>query len=356
MRIGIITLPLRTNYGGILQNWALQHVLLSLGHDPITIDAYERLSFKGYIKDICRYFYYHVLLHTKYMRSHWYKGRNTNKRIGVFVEKNIIKTMPICDYDESIIDKYGIECVIVGSDQVWRPKYNHRTEDLYLDFLRNRKIKKFVYCASFGSNEWEYSPELTQKCASLASSFNAVSVRETSAVALCQEHLGVKAELVLDPTLLVDGKVYESMCKSIRTKTKPFLAVYCLDTTDAKMRLFKRMAKEFNLNLRIFRAENNAKLSIPKWISMFRDASMIVTDSYHGTIFSIIFRKRFYSMLNVDRGNARVQSLLDQLNLTNQIIDEDTTLFPDVDYSNVTEKLSLLKRTSLQFLNENLQE
>ncbi len=354
MRIGILTQPLRNNYGGILQNWALQQALRELGHDPITIDAHVLLPLKEYVKDICLWLYLDVLKRDYFNRRHRYKKRNTYRITGKFVEKNVSKTRPMSGYDESVIDEYGIEGIIVGSDQVWRPKYNPDIEDLYLDFLKNRDLKKVAYCASFGSNEWEYTPELTQKCASLVKQFNAVSVREASAVALCREHLGIDAELVLDPTLLVDKGVYESLCQSEPASKEPFLAVYCLDKTGAKMDLFNRVAGQFNLKLRVFRAENNVKLSIPQWISMFRDASMIVTDSFHGTVFSIIFGKQFYSMVNVERGNARVQSLLEQLDLTSQIIDENATVFPVVDYSGVNEKLALLRQKSLQFLTDNL--
>lgn len=354
MRIGIITQPLRNNYGGILQNWALQQILIGMGHQPITVDAYELLPFGAYVKDLCRWYYYYVFKHIKLDYPHRYKSRNSFKLSGKFVEKNIVKTRPLDLYEERIIDDYGIDCVIVGSDQVWRPKYNPVIENMFLDFLKNRNIKKLVYAASFGTNEWEYSPGLTLKCSSLIQQFNAVSVREDSAVSLCREYLNVEALHVLDPTLLLGKDEYLSLCEGVQGKKAPFLAVYCLDKTDAKMALFRRLAKHFNLKLRFFSAHQDLKLTVPEWLAMFRDASAVVTDSFHGTVFSIIFEKQFFSILNLVRGKARVESLLDQLDLSSQIIDEDSMSYSIVNYSLVNDKLASLKRKSVQFLADHL--
>jgi len=355
MKVGILTQPLRNNYGGILQNWALQHVLIGLGHDPITIDAFVKYPLKAYLKDLARWVYYDRLKGITVDYPHRYRARDTFKLTGKFVEKYIIKTRPLDRYKEGIIDEYGIDCVIVGSDQVWRPEYNREIENMFLDFLKGRKLKKIAYAASFGSNEWEYTPSLTEKCSSLIKQFDAVSVREASGVDLCKEHLGIEATHVLDPTLLVQKEDYESLCNRVPRKKESFLAVYCLDVTEDKKRLFNRIAERFNLKCRIFSADQDVKLSLPQWLAMFRDASMVVTDSFHGTVFSILFKKQFYSLINNARGNARVTSLLDQqLDLGSQIIDEDSTSFSVVDYEKVDEKLACLKQKSIQFLSENL--
>lgn len=355
MKVGILTQPLRNNYGGILQNWALQHALIGLGHEPITIDAHMKYPLKAYLIELAQWLYNYCFKGVKLDFPHRYNARRTFRLTGKFVEKNIIKTKPLNRYKEGIIDEYGIDCVIVGSDQVWRPKFNLEIENMFLDFLKDRDLKKIAYAASFGSNEWEYSSSLTEKCSSLIKQFDAVSVREASGVDLCKKYFDVDATHVLDPTLLVQREEYETLCKRVPRKNESYLAVYCLDVTEGKKRLFNRIAERFNLKCRIFSADQDVKLSLPQWLAMFRDASMVVTDSFHGTVFSILFKKQFYSLINNARGNARVASLLDQqLELGSQIIDEDSTSFSVVDYEQVDEKLAALRQKSIQFLSENL--
>ena len=157
MRIGIVTQPLEMNYGGILQNWALQQVLKRLGHDPVTIDAYQRFSTPHYVYNWVR----GKLMRMMGKKSNMplrYHGAMRSKQTGEFIEKHIVKTRVMWDYKPEVVKKYKLEGLVVGSDQVWRIWYSrNHLEDMYLRFAAGQPLKKrVVYAASLGVDEWEY--------------------------------------------------------------------------------------------------------------------------------------------------------------------------------------------------------
>ena len=116
--------------------------------------------------------------------------------------------------------------------------------------------------------------------------------------------------MVLDPTLLLKKEDYFELCKDVPVETKPILVAYVLNINESILKSCKTLAKERDLELKIFSADSKANLSIPKWLAIFRDASYVVTDSFHGTVFAIIFGKEFKCLYNETRGLARFESLL----------------------------------------------
>lgn len=311
MKIAVVTLHLLNNYGGLLQNFALQRVLKQMGHDAITIDFLRTLSkpslihcVLSWIKSCIGFIIFgkkceFIRYSHKVKRSLWSE---------TFVTKWIKKTPKYYSYKKNILK--GFDAVVVGSDQVWRPKYNYRIEDMFLKFAADLQIKRVVYAASFGVDDWEYTPKQTAECAILARKINAVSVREESGVNLCKDHLGVDATWVLDPTLLLDKEDYYEICKEVPVAKEKFLAAYVLDKNDAIRAQCESIASERGLTLKLFEANSSATFTVPEWIAMFRDASYVVTDSFHGTVFSIIFGKDFRCLYNKSRGSARFDSLL----------------------------------------------
>ena len=146
---------------------------------------------------------------------------------------------------ERIIDKLtdikegDVDCIIVGSDQVWRAKYfieqwQTGIEDAFLAFTKGWNIKRIAYAASFGVDTWEYTPEETMKCREAIKMFDAISVREDSGIDLLKKHLNVDAIQVVDPTLLLTKDDYRTLCETNQTpKSAGNLLVYILDTNKA---------------------------------------------------------------------------------------------------------------------------
>lgn len=342
MKIGILTLPLHTNYGGILQAYALQTVLERMGHEVCLVEKEKKLAHLPlwkmpfvYGKRIGMNITGHqfpIFYEQKCNHEMPIIGQHINKFISKYIKRKVI-------HDFSEIKEDDFDAFIVGSDQIWRPKYFKMIEHAYLDFTKRWNIKRIAYAASFGTDKWEYSAKQTDRCRELLRLFNAVSVREDSAVNLCYEHYGVVAQHVLDPTMLLSVEDYIQLFENNNTpKSEGTLLSYILDETQDKKALISRIAKE--LDLITFRV--NAKLedmhaplneriqpSIESWLRGFYDAKFVVTDSFHACVFSILFNKPFVVVGNIKRGMSRYYSLLNPLGLDNRII---------VDYENFDSK------------------
>ena len=187
MKIGILTLKLHNNYGGILQAYALCNILNNIGHEAFILSLKEN-GVKSKLKALL----------------------DNNNPLNKFVADNI-PTIEISELSQREIVENKISAIIVGSDQVWRPRFTS-IPIYFLDFLKNdNSIRKIAYAASFGVDKWEYSNELTEKCKELISKFNLVTVREISGVHLCKQYLNHDASLVLDPTMLLNISVYKNL-------------------------------------------------------------------------------------------------------------------------------------------------
>lgn len=224
MKIGILTQHFLLNYGGIIQNFALQQVLLKLGHEPLTFEhdtCYSRT--RWFLRSAKHVLKSHSLKGLPVYPT--YQGRIGNKNFIKFVLKNI-RSVTVNDFTPDLTQKYGLDAYVVGSDQVWRPAFNlgPRLGNMFLNFADD-KVKKFSYAASFGCKVWEYTKEQEKTCSKLARRFDAISVREASAVDLCKNHFGIDATLVLDPTLLLNKEDYEKVCNNIPKKRSIFLFI-----------------------------------------------------------------------------------------------------------------------------------
>ena len=320
MRIGIITQPLIENYGGILQNYALQQVLIRLGHKPMTIDFMTPQHRKDKIKHYIRSF-----IHLRWPDK-WDSPYKRKRIINRFIFKHIKTTLPVRKYSGTIVKLYRFDTIIAGSDQIWRPMYNEyyadHLYDGYFKFVESSPVRKIVYAASFGTDEWKYSQEQTETCRLLIHKANAVSVREKNGVELCRQYFGIEAQWVLDPTLLLDAEDYERLCAHIPRAEQSFIAAYLLDVDEKLTDKVKALARELELPLRFFSAGETKTLSVEEWLAMFRDAKYVITDSFHGTVFSIIFNRPFISVGNHTRGISRFLSLLEQFGLEERLSSE----------------------------------
>lgn len=379
MKIGIITLPLETNYGGLLQNYALQQILHKCGHEAYTIDCkfpknaytsnkpYKYLLFR--IRQIKR-----RLLGRAYCPNRSIRLKIIENCEG-FIQENILLTPPAINHKEyvEILKKYNFDALVVGSDQVWRPQYSPNITNGFLDFIKDEKaIKRLTYAASFGEDNWEFSEKQTNECSHLAKLFDAISVREESGVMLAKKYLGVNAEHVLDPTMLLEQENYINLVERKEEKKSPGnLFCYILDKNESINRFIQDVEQKLLLKSFQVKAQNNTGMlrkgydikdyivpSPTKWLRAFMDAKVVLTDSFHGCVFSIIFNKEFWVTGNKGRGNARFDSLLKQFGLENRRIDIDK--INDVDFAEPIdwERVNSIKKEwqekSINFLKENL--
>lgn len=369
MKIAILTLTLDYNYGGILQAYALQYVLRNAGHQVEHLQTrVETGPFHPkwlmpivWCKRIIRKFCLGEKKLPIFRNPHKWIRENTAEFI-----KNNISVRFISHTEWMNVNSCDYDYIIVGSDQVWRPKYAYPIERYFLDFL-DGSIIKVAYAASFGTECNEFSQEAQIRCAELISQFRAVSVREKSGIELCRKLFNVEAVNVLDPTLLLDQKVYMGLLS--KTSTHPIcgeLMCYFLDPDVNSDILISKVSSI--LNFRPFNA--NSKIELPdadivekyhpkveQWIRGFYEANFIITDSFHACVFSIIFKKNFIVYANNSRGITRLESLLHTLNMTQRIVSsmddfenrKDALLLP-INYNEIEPLIERERAKSYSFL------
>lgn len=373
MRIGILTLPLCTNYGGILQAYALQIVLEEMGHEVFVIDKTPdnpRLPLwkkafvypKRFLNKLLGRENNIVFLEGFLVKNRDVVRQNTNRFIDRYIHRLIIKS-----YSE-LSTNNNFDAIIVGSDQVWRPIYfgENRIEDAFLDFVKNLNLKRIAYAPSFGVDVWEYSPKQTCHCKDLLQKFDMVSVREKSGVKLCHDYLDCDAQWVLDPTMLLDENDYIQLFENAKTpKSKGTLLNYILDDSPIKDAIIRKVAdkkdlipfrvgsKTENIHAPI---EERIQPPLEEWLRGFYDAEFVVTDSFHACVFSILFKKQFVVAANKQRGISRIKSLLEYFGLEDRIVEQasDVESMPMIPYDSVYVKLEKMKKVSLEFLKKSV--
>lgn len=358
MKIGVLTLPLHTNYGGILQAYALQTILKRMGHEVEVIDKVRNIVFEQlplHVK-IKRFIKKYVLFQPIQPLS-WELRKKQNKHTWKFIDQHIIRKV-IENLSEIKSSEY--ETIIVGSDQIWRPQYfqgNYKASitNAFLDFAKTWNIKRIAYAPSFGTDVWEYSDYETIKCKELIQLFTAVSVREASGIDLLKENLAyTKACLGIDPTLLLKQEDYIDLFQKAKIKTtKGNLLVYILDDNSEKQELINTIASNhklipFYVNSKVespnLEEKNCTQPPVEQWLRGFYDAEFVITDSFHACIFSIIFGKPFIVYGNKERGMARFTSLLNLFNLEDRLILHTKDYSPSKIRSNIIEAQQLLSK------------
>ena len=369
MKIGILTLPLHSNYGGIIQAYALKTTLEKLGHEIYFFEhiAYPQrphIKFRYLIyfkRSILKYLFRQniIVCYDKYCQHfNAQKLKHTLPFIKRYIQQNY--------HTINSINFSQIDAVVVGSDQVWRTIYAKPIQKYFLDFIKdNKDIKKIAYAASFGTDKWDFTPQQTTECARLAKQFDLITVREDSGVNLCKKYLGVAAEQVLDPTMLLEMDDY---IKIIQTENAPKsegnLFAYMLDDSPQKQEFVENIATKKGLTAFSIipqEGQNNVAPvypSVQKWLRSFLDAEFVVTDSFHGCVFSIIFNKPFIAIGNKERGQARFDSLLKLFKLENRQIDisqlNTAPIIKDIDWTKVNSIRQMMKEKSISLIKGSL--
>lgn len=371
MKIAILTLPPRENYGGILQCYALQNVLEQLGHNVTIIDEpyraeyisasqmllriSKRIIYKYLLRKNCHIFIEKEMEHLRLIiRQH------IERFMSQYLHRKVYNSV----YD---IKENEYDAIVVGSDQIWRYKYYKPISNAFLYFTRYWNINRIAYAASFGIDYWDYSEDEAEKCREMVKLFKAISVRENSGVKLCCNYLNIKAEWVVDPTMLLSKSDYIKLIEAVETDPcKGNLLCYILDQSEDKKKLIKIIAKDRKL-FPFGMTENDGdvksniegliKKPIEYWLKAFRDSKFIVTDSFHACVFCLIFEKPFVVVGNKDRGMARFDSLFKRFNITNNLLYNSSDYILGKDYSlpaNINEVMRESSKEGWDFLKENL--
>lgn len=377
MRIGILTLPLHTNYGGILQAYALQTVLERMGHEVVIfVCPLRKFKLPIWKKPLC----YSKRIIKKYIlqdsstlinkekidfEKECYFRKNTQPFINTHIHRYVVRKLEDIKEDD-------IDAIVVGSDQIWRMLYfksvwvTKRAANAFLAFTAGWNIKRIAYAASFGNNNPEIPKSEIEDCRKAISLFNAVSVREESGVEICKKLFGIDAQWVLDPTMLLSSDDYIKLIDSNmgQSRTTGTLMSYVLDENSDVSKLRATIAKEKNLrinktNIAVNGIEEDELIAQPpveNWLQSFLEADFVINDSFHACVFSILFHKQFIVYGNKERGMERFTSLLSMFGLQDRLVMSSYEYKPltDIDYTKVDKILNEKRQDAMTFLRTNL--
>lgn len=352
MKVSIITIVDNTNFGTYLQALATGIAIRKLGHESEVI-RYTRqfmtpkgmsmaiLKDRGLLSWINRY----VLHSNKYT---WTLREKDHKFLSSFVPV----TQEYIGYNTLASNPPTADVYLTGSDQVWNSVYNKGIDkSFYLDFAPEGK-KRISYAASIGMKDIPAN-EIDETKA-LLSKYQHITVRETSAKTILSK-LGLKSEVVLDPTLLLDKEEWTAIANKYSFDVKePYLLTYSVEygNEDSYIKYYaQQIAKQ--RNLKIYHVSYSRSGMMPDYVdkafplatpdlflNLMLHASFVVVSSFHGTAFAVNFNKQFLT-ISPHRFNSRVESLLGLLGLKQRIINDDKsdiTAMDSIDY----EKINML--------------
>ena len=372
MNIAIITLPLHTNYGGLLQAYALKHKLEQQGYKADVIDLKDKMPApKGlkapfiYLRRMASAIFRdtEVFREKRYSRELPVVAANTSRFVDEYISPRLLDGYK--DIKEGEYDAF-----VVGSDQVWRPLYFRNIEDAFLRFAEGWDVKRIAYAASFGTDRLEYEYMQLEACGKLLEQFDAVSVREDSAVQMCEEWLDYEGAVhVADPVMLLDASELAELVKRAgESEGHPAagrILTYILDPSKEKSaavdfisRVSSAQVYDASVNPYSRELPLNERVvpSVEKWIEGFAEADFVVTDSFHGCVLSILLHKKFLAVGNSRRGMARLSSLLNMFGLEGRLVhgidpeDDGEYFLSDIDWEAVEEKLKAFREHSEKFL------
>ncbi len=298
----------------------------------------------------------------------------TAKNFRKYNEKflNLTKEIKNIEKLKRLNNKFDI--FIVGSDQVWRGVWLLESKEHYFfDFVDDDK-KKIAYAASFGVDYWEGTPELTEKIKPLIKRFDHISVREESGIDICKNTFEIdNAVCVLDPTLMISREDYQPVLDDWQDKShlkKKYIAHMLLDDTTKLKNESQKIADYLKVDINYIKGKSFKILGkditfynkVSQWLTYLKDAELVITDSFHCTVFSLIFHKKFVIVANKARGIARLETLLGKVGLQDRFFTDikdvmkSGILDKEIDYNEVDKKLEVHRKYSMDFLKKALED
>jgi len=366
MKTGILTFHNAHNYGAVLQAFALKHKLIEMGYEAHIINyrnknienQYDKnlkvkLSIGDfiYIKRLMQKIKFRVNI--PYAQECW---KNQWQKFEDFINQYLIESADI-----NIDDICGLnyDAIIVGSDQVWSSWITGGLDSAYLfDFKYDGK--KIYYAASISDGIIPNSE--ADKFSAAIKSADAVSVREKPIAVSIKNLFNLEVNTVVDPTLLLDIDVYDKLAVTNRIKENRYVFAYYVTEDKCLTHFSNKIANLLGCKLtelhyyakKGFDSETQfADFSPEEFITAIKHAEFVLTNSFHGTVFSILYHKEFYSVVS---NNSRIDNLLSDLQIKNRIVYTKTDLkLPDkLDYTEIERRLKKYRQSSIDFLTEAL--
>ena len=348
MKIGILTFHRAWNYGAVLQCYALQELLKESGNKVAVINYKQ-----PWTESICKIFDYKKLknafFHPRFFCNYLFQAgdRSCQKKIyNDFVTRHLNTTQE-CDANSIPSD---FDLYIIGSDQLWGLNcLGGKLDRVYMgDFTHRSDARVVGYAIS--SNKDSLDTIGADNLIKYASNFNALSFREKSLGDYFEKLTSIKVHIDLDPTLLSGSQMWDSIVDEKYSKQK-YLVVYQVRRNNELLQKAKRIAKENGWKVVDM---SSMRYSVESFVSLIKYSQCVITSSFHATVFSLIFRKRFYAVKLNDGLDARYVDLLNSIEAGGAIVDISfkPSVPPLLDYDNIFQSLERIRRPSIDYLKD----
>lgn len=375
MRIGILTFHFSENFGALLQAYALRKWLSDFGHTvefiqyhPAHVEggaavqlSLTRAALKANAKSL-------YLGASAFLHRH-FGNQDQASRFAEFRATQLgISGAPLRSAEELKAATAHYDLIVAGSDQIWSPSVQYGFDPAYfLTFAADSHTRRISYAASFGRDS--LTPQQLESIAPLLRSLSSISVRELSGVDIVRAASGCDSTCVPDPTLL--HRQYDDLLRASRDNSSGHIFCYALRTGEVVREVANVVAdalsapicSPYNVHRRWREIGTTVYPGPAEWVSQLAKARFVVTNSFHGTVFSILFRKPFLvAELPGSRAamNARSRNLLAQLNLMSRYVEKDGLLRvgelvqAPIDWDSVSARQETLRRQGTSFLEREL--
>ncbi len=356
-KVGIITCGQEPNYGACLQSLATQLIIERLGYDAELLN-YSFMREKEYsifgsasVKEATtNLLFYRLRRGLHYAFSQFRSSHMRYSDVQLRTSEDF----------RAITNRYDV--LLVGSDQVWNPRLGIDVDVTLLKFYdRKRGPRKISYASSFGISE--LPSELFSEYGSALCDFDSISVREETGRQIISKIVGIDVPVVVDPTLLFTAEDWNAFSDDEKTPKQEYVLIYDMMHCSEVRQIASRLSREYDAptialsRIKLPGVHTLYDVSPAHFLSLFKHARAIVTDSFHGTIFSILNQRDFYSFCPYgNQRNTRIVGLLNQLGLSSRLTQSSHVNISSIsNYSSVLERLSYWRQFSLQYLKEALQ-
>ena len=370
-KVRILTRRAGYNFGSSLQAYAMQQIVRNAGYDNLVVDYDEyhhniRWKIRPFIEDVS----YQILRILPFLNKKEYTRLYfrdiQRKRFNQF-DHILNKTKGKCRTSKDLHREMNdCDAVICGSDQIWSPFLYD--SNFYFDFITNPNVKRIAYAPSLGTQD---SSLFTEKMVESIKKFDSISIREQGGVGFIEQRTGKKCKMVLDPTLLLDSTEWDKV-KTDYSIDGEYILCYFLGQKNIPNKFIKTLKEHTGLqvvNIQMYYNINKLKadkqlydIAPSEFLSLLSKANYVCTDSFHGTIFSYIYKKNFFvfdrfKSNDIINQNSRIDNLLKIIDMEYRRKTDDSLLIDniDTDYFSVSvSSYNNLKAISFDYLKEAL--
>lgn len=359
MKVGILTFHRAYNYGAVLQCYALQEILIGLGHEVSVID-YKQPWIEDYYKPfslrVLNYYRHGLLEKIKYFLRYFKRVKTTNIRKKIFNDfiVNYLRLTKPCSQDIP----FDYDVYVIGSDQLWGLQcLGGKKDKVYMGSFAHKRGAKIVGYA-ISTNEVSIQTLLNDGLELDVKNFSAISLREKTIIDIVDKYLDYPIELCVDPTLLTSKSTWDSMTNNSKWEKYNYVLIYQIRHFNDSNKFIKKQADLIAKDISHSLGEvvevidiNKLNPSVDEFVSLFKYAKCVVTSSFHATVFSLIFNTPFYSVVLNDGKDGRYVNLLTKVGAVDRLLSlGEFKSYSDYDFKEINKKLPIFRESSYAFL------